>query len=108
MKTRSHAAVKLLPMALAVTFASLLLFSRTQSTQAQAARDKMTWEYANDSAALCNDFTRAGYFIRRNNESPNWLIFLESGGLCYSRDSCNRRFFVREVRSSYLNHKYLL
>ena len=86
--------------ALAFSLAALLLLSWPYPTlaQADAAGEKMTWVRLDNEMALCNDFTRAGFFIRRNNASRNWVIFLESGGLCYDRASCNRRFFVREVR----------
>ena len=57
----------------------------------------MVWVSASNSTALCNDFTRAGFFMRQNLSSKNWVVFLESGGLCYSTESCNRRFFVRKV-----------
>ena len=67
---------------------------------AQAGRNKMAWVSSTNSTALCNDFTRAGFFIRRNESSRDWVVFLESGGLCYNTDSCNRRFFVRQVGES--------
>ena len=60
-------------------------------------REKMIWVSASNSTALCNDFTRAGFFIRRNTSSNNWVVFLEGGGLCYNTDTCNRRFFVSMV-----------
>ena len=62
----------------------------------------MTWVAASNATALCNDYTRAGFFIRQNLSSNNWVVFLESGGLCYNTESCNRRFFVRKV-STILN-----
>ena len=62
-----------------------------------ATSSKLEWYDVSDSSALCNDFTRAGYFIRRKNASDKWIVFLESGGLCYSSETCNRRFFVSEV-----------
>ena len=58
---------------------------------------KLEWFDVSDGSALCNDFTRAGYFLRRVNTSDNWIIYLESGGLCYSNETCNRRFFESEV-----------
>ena len=30
---------------------------------------------ASNSTALCNDFTRAGFFMRRNTTSNNWVVF---------------------------------
>ena len=85
------------------SIAALVILSWPWPTLAQAESneatgEKMTWVRLENETALCNDFTRAGFFIRRNNASRNWVIFLESGGLCYDRASCNRRFFVREVR----------
>ena len=59
---------------------------------------QLVWQKSEDPEALCNDFTRAGYFKRVNSISDKWVIFLESGGLCFSNDTCNRRFFQREVR----------
>ena len=64
----------------------------------QSVRDKMTWIPVSNSSALCNDFTKAGFFIRQNHSSKNWILFLEGGGLCSDVDSCNQRFFVSEVR----------
>ena len=58
---------------------------------------QLVWKRSDYPQALCNDFTRAGYF-KRDSNSDKWLIFLESGGLCFSNDTCNRRFFQREVR----------
>lgn len=73
--------------------------------------DKMMWVPASNSTALCNDFTRAGFFIR-NTASNNWVVFLEGGGLCYNTDTCNRRFFVNKVRllflKVYLFHNLLI
>ena len=57
----------------------------------------MTWVSASNATALCNDYSRAGFFIRQNQSSRDWVVFLESGGLCYNTESCNRRFFVRQV-----------
>ena len=70
-----------------------------QDSQQASVQPKMSWISVNDPTALCNDFTRAGFFIRRNVSSNNWVVFLESGGLCYNTESCNRRFFARKVSS---------
>ena len=87
----------------AVTLASLLFdCSWLPGTRAQEEGDqsdkRMTWTPVSNKSALCNDYTQAGYFIRRNESSNDWIVFLESGGLCFNRESCNRRFFVRKVR----------
>ena len=105
MKTWPRAAVGLLStwFATAPVLAGLLVLSCLQVTRAQPIREKMTWVAASDPNALCNDFTQAGFFIRRNSNSNNWVVFLESGGLCYSTDSCNRRFFARSVSQLVVN-----
>ena len=60
----------------------------------------MNWLLVNDSQALCNDYTRAGYFANVRN-TDKWLVFFESGSLCYSNGTCNRRFFQSSVRDIY-------
>ena len=66
-------------------------------TEDSQKSNTMSWVSASNAAALCNDYTRAGFFIRQNQSSRDWVVFLESGGLCYNTESCNRRFFVRQV-----------
>ena len=61
----------------------------------------LTWTTVRDKAALCNDFSRPGYFIEKTNSSSKWLVFLESGGLCYSPETCNRRFLNSKVRKEF-------
>lgn len=61
------------------------------------AQDRMQWVLSSSPDALCNDFTRAGFFVRRNTSSDRWVIFLESGSLCFTSATCNRRFFRNEV-----------
>ena len=67
-----------------------------------SASTQLTWEFANNEAALCNDFTRAGFFHHNvSSEDKKWVIFLESGSLCYSNETCNRRYFQSHVRERY-------
>lgn len=54
-----------------------------------------------ERGALCNDFTVAGYFIRRNHSSNDWVIYLEGGGGCASVTACNERFIDYRIRSKY-------
>ena len=77
---------------LALCFLLQLLLASSQSG------DSLVWMPASNPDAVCNDFTRAGFFIRRNTSSDDWVIYLESGSLCFSNDTCNRRFFRSEVR----------
>ena len=80
--------------------------------------------------ALCNDFSIAGYFIRKNpiSKPPSldtesemgstldlewnstkpdyqnrkkWVIFLEGGGGCTSPKSCNERFITQNIRDDF-------
>lgn len=75
----------------------LLLLSLTACSDAQRSENVLFWKRASDPKALCNDYTRAGFFLNRNSNSSKWVIFLESGSLCYSNDTCNRRFFRETV-----------
>ena len=65
----------------------------------------LTWNLTNDPRALCNDFTRAGFFHRRGtgggDGDQKWVVFLESGSLCYSSETCNRRYFQSYLRDRY-------
>ncbi|KER24616.1 hypothetical protein T265_07759 [Opisthorchis viverrini] len=47
----------------------------------------------NDTNALCNDGTQAGYYYRRSKggNSQNWLIFLEGGWYCFDNTTCQLR-----------------
>ena len=81
-----------------VTVLCLLWLPVVRSQQIQGPQ-KMIWVPASNSSALCNDYTRAGFFIRRNATSKNWVLFLEGGGLCYNSQTCNRRFFASKVKS---------
>ena len=63
----------------------------------------MGYQNISSSRAICNDFSRAGMFVKKilagSPSSKKWIIFLESGGFCYSAESCNRRFFQSHIRS---------
>ena len=51
---------------------------------------------------MCNDFTRAGFFHRNvSGTEQKWVIFLENGSLCYSNETCNRRYFQKRIRDRY-------
>lgn len=45
-----------------------------------------------DPEAVCNDGSLAVYYIKKNSQSKNWLIYLEAGGQCYDEDSCVKRW----------------
>ncbi|TGZ73952.1 hypothetical protein CRM22_001219 [Opisthorchis felineus] len=52
-----------------------------------------TLSLLNDTTALCNDGTQAGYYFRRSKRgnSQNWLIFLEGGWYCFDNITCQLR-----------------
>ena len=59
-------------------------------------------EMLKNTSVTCNDGTRAGYYVRyAANGSNKWLIYLEGGGHCFSRESCQQRWIrVRALMSS--------
>ena len=62
----------------------------------------LTWKFTDNRTALCNDFTSAGFFHRNaSGAEKKWVIFLESGSLCYSNETCNRRYFQSHLRERY-------
>ena len=64
----------------------------------------MQWNLLDDPEAVCNDYSRAGFFLEKTG-STKWIIFLESGGLCYSAGTCNQRFFRSDVRKEFATNK---
>lgn len=85
--------------ALIIKFA--LLVGCIACVGAQQQQNTLSWRQASDPRALCNDYTRAGFFLNLNPNSKKWIIFLESGSLCYSNDTCNRRFFNEKVSDTH-------
>ena len=62
----------------------------------------LTWSFSENRAALCNDFTLAGFFHRNSTgENDTWVIYLEGGALCYSPETCNSRYFQPYLRERY-------
>ena len=59
-------------------------------------------EMLKNTSVTCNDGTTAGYYIRHAaNGSKKWLIYLEGGGHCFSRESCYQRWIAgRTLMSS--------
>jgi hypothetical protein len=66
---------------------------------------QMRWVNISNPRALCNDFTRAGFFQESYPRSTKWIIVLESGGLCFSPETCNKRFFHPSIQSKYLKQE---
>lgn len=40
----------------------------------------------------CNDGSSVGYYMRLNNHSKSWIIYLQGGGFCWSEESCQQRW----------------
>ena len=68
----------------------------------------LIWNNITDAierGALCNDFSPAGYFIRKGEHlEKKWVIFLESGGGCGSPRSCTERYVTQSVRRDYQHY----
>lgn len=47
--------------------------------------------FLKDKLAVCNDGTSAGYYIRRNDSSTSWVVYLEGGQYCHNERSCAER-----------------
>ena len=93
--------------------AAILVIGWYVSLGQGAAEDKLHWANVTNRAALCNDFTQAGFFHRRptENGAGKWIIYLESGAVCYSNETCNRRYFNstiqdRESKDRHANNGY--
>ena len=80
----------------------VVLLQSTLLSVTRAQEDYLQWYEVSNETALCSDYTKAGFFMSRNQNSSDssstkWVIFLESGSLCFSNDTCNRRFFEDSV-----------
>jgi len=64
--------------------------------------EPLEWRFVSNEDALCNDFTRAGYYLRNTTLSHNWVVFLEGGSACYSPETCNMRCTDHETHLRYL------
>lgn len=69
--------------------------------------EPLKWQPVSNDSALCNDFTKAGFFHRNATEdgAGKWVVFLESGSLCFSNETCNRRYFQSHIRDKFSRDK---
>jgi len=57
-----------------------------------ATTSDILWKkYTSDREAVCNDNSRATFFIGPQSSSK-WIVFFESGGFCASFEECNKRY----------------
>ena len=46
---------------------------------------------AEEQNTLCNDGSAPVYYTHLNSDSSEWLLYLEGGGDCYNKASCEDR-----------------
>lgn len=66
--------------------ASFLYFISTTK-----ASNELQKKYISDTNAICNDNTRATFYIGHQSRQK-WIVFFESGGFCASLEDCNERY----------------
>ncbi|XP_061588773.1 carboxylesterase notum2 [Cololabis saira] len=52
----------------------------------------MRLHFLKNTHVTCNDGTAAGFYLREFRGSRRWLLFLEGGWCCYSKQSCDARY----------------
>ncbi|KAG5853518.1 inactive palmitoleoyl-protein carboxylesterase notum1b [Anguilla rostrata] len=61
----------------------------------------MKLRFLENTSVTCNDGTPAGYYIKESKGSRRWLIFLEGGWYCFSKENCDGRYeTMRRLMSS--------
>ncbi|XP_075035842.1 palmitoleoyl-protein carboxylesterase notum2-like [Mixophyes fleayi] len=56
------------------------------------ASEDMKLHLLKNTLVTCNDGTPAGYYIREAKANKRWIIFLEGGWCCYSKETCDVRY----------------
>uniref|UniRef100_A0A3B4VDG1 Notum pectinacetylesterase 2 n=1 Tax=Seriola dumerili TaxID=41447 RepID=A0A3B4VDG1_SERDU len=65
------------------------------NTGARAAgqqTDDMRLHFLKNTQVTCNDGTAAGFYLKEFRGSRRWLLFLEGGWCCYSKETCDSRY----------------
>ncbi|XP_069503236.1 palmitoleoyl-protein carboxylesterase notum2-like [Ambystoma mexicanum] len=65
--------------------------SSLHSDAQQRCSEDMKLYYLKNPLVTCNDGTAAGYYLREAKGSKRWLIFLQGGGFCFSKETCDWR-----------------
>ncbi|XP_066503092.1 inactive palmitoleoyl-protein carboxylesterase notum1b [Hoplias malabaricus] len=61
----------------------------------------MKLNFLDNSTVTCNDGSPAGYYIKESKGSRRWLVFLEGGWYCFSKENCDSRYeTMRRLMSS--------
>lgn len=66
--------------------------SSQQSASVNKPADEMKLHFLKNTAVTCNDGTAAGFYLKEFKGSKRWLIFLEGGWCCYSKETCDSRY----------------
>ncbi|KAL4648652.1 palmitoleoyl-protein carboxylesterase notum1a-like [Arapaima gigas] len=68
---------------------------------AQKLDQDMKLRFLQNASVTCNDGTQAGYYLRESKGSKRWLVFLEGGWYCFSKENCDSRYeTMRRLMSS--------
>ncbi|XP_055367666.1 carboxylesterase notum2 [Betta splendens] len=59
---------------------------------AGGARDDMRLHFLKNTQVTCNDGTAAGFYLKEFRGSRRWLLFLEGGWCCHSKETCDSRY----------------
>ncbi|XP_068607526.1 carboxylesterase notum2 [Brachionichthys hirsutus] len=54
--------------------------------------DGMRLQFLRNSHVTCNDGTAAGFYLKEFRGSRRWLLFLEGGWCCHSKETCESRY----------------
>ncbi|XP_061843810.1 carboxylesterase notum2 isoform X2 [Nerophis lumbriciformis] len=69
--------------------------SNRAAAGARAAKqptEEMRLHFLKNAHVTCNDGTIAGFYLKENRGSRRWLLFLEGGWCCYSKETCDSRY----------------
>ncbi|KAG8565090.1 hypothetical protein GDO81_012707 [Engystomops pustulosus] len=68
---------------------------------AQRLDEEMKLHLLSNHSITCNDGSPAGYYLKESKGSRRWLVFLEGGWYCISRENCDLRYdTMRRLMSS--------
>ncbi|KAK5866460.1 hypothetical protein PBY51_020650 [Eleginops maclovinus] len=54
--------------------------------------DDMRLHFLKNTQVTCNDGTAAGFYLKEFRGSRRWMIFLEGGWCCHSKETCDSRY----------------
>ncbi|KAE8300939.1 Carboxylesterase notum2 [Larimichthys crocea] len=54
--------------------------------------DDMRLHFLRNNQVTCNDGTAAGFYLKELRGSRRWLLFLEGGWCCHSKETCDSRY----------------